>query len=346
MRKLKVLLIVLLYTSTSLHAQNTETIKKYIDTYKDLAMSEMIRTGVPASITLAQGIHESGAGNSILATDANNHFGIKCKSNWTGESITHDDDKKNECFRKYPSANESFKDHSDFLKSGERYASLFELDPEDYSAWANGLKKAGYATNPKYPQVLIKLIEDYDLEQYSLIALQTMHQNGQSLASNKESVAAPSMVIQASAVDMSIGSEKKAQYPSGQFLINETKVVYVPQGTSWISIAKQYDIDLKKLFDFNEIEQAEATGFDQLVYLQRKRKTGAAEFHEVRSGESLYDISQTEGIRLESLLQLNLLLENERPAIGEKLYLKAKAIAKPRLEVKGNFSLLPARSSK
>jgi LysM repeat protein len=343
MRKLKCLSIVLLFACATVRAQNTEAIKKYIDTYKDLAIGEMLRTGVPASITLAQGIHESGAGNSVLATEANNHFGIKCKSNWTGKSITHDDDKKNECFRKYSTADDSYKDHSDFLKNSARYAALFELDPEDYSAWANGLKKAGYATNPKYPQVLIRLIEDYDLEQYSMIALQTIRERSQSIASNNTVLTTPA-VMQASAVEMTTDTPKQIEYPSGQFLINDTKVIYVKSGTSWISIAKQYDIDLKKLFEFNDLEQSEVTNSDQLVFLQRKRKTGANEIHEVKTGETIYDIAQLEGIRMESLLQLNLLLENERPAIGERLYLKTKATAKPKLEVKGNFSLIPGRS--
>lgn len=168
----------LLMLSTLLHAQKKEAISRYINEYKDLAVFEMIRTGIPASITLAQGIHESGAGNSELAAASNNHFGIKCKSNWTGETVQHDDDSKGECFRKYPTVAESYKDHSDFLKNSSRYAFLFDLDPADYTQWANGLKKAGYATNPKYPQALIKLIEDYCLQEYTEIALAKMKQTG------------------------------------------------------------------------------------------------------------------------------------------------------------------------
>lgn len=152
-------------------SQKHENISRYISEYKDLAISEMQRTGVPAAITLAQGIHESGAGNSKLASKSNNHFGIKCKSNWTGETVKHDDDAKNECFRKYPSVADSYRDHSDFLKAGSRYAFLFSLDPTNYAEWAEGLRKAGYATNPKYPQVLVKLIEDYGLQDYTLLSL-------------------------------------------------------------------------------------------------------------------------------------------------------------------------------
>ncbi len=169
--KRKTILFLLLMTALTSSAQNAELIRNYITTYKDLAILEMQRTGVPASITLAQGIHESGAGMGTLALVSNNHFGIKCKSNWTGETIKHNDDARGECFRKYPAAEDSYRDHSDFLKSSQRYASLFTLDPADYEGWAHGLKKAGYASNPKYPQALIKLIEDYQLQEYTFIAL-------------------------------------------------------------------------------------------------------------------------------------------------------------------------------
>lgn len=166
-----VLTAYMLLLTPFLHAQKSEIITRYINQYKDLAIREMERTGVPAAITLAQGIHESGAGKSDLAAASNNHFGIKCKSGWTGETVRHDDEKKDECFRKYPSVEDSYKDHSDFLKNSTRYAFLFQLDPVDYTQWAYGLKKAGYAGNPKYPEVLIKLIEDYGLQEYTTLAL-------------------------------------------------------------------------------------------------------------------------------------------------------------------------------
>src|SRR5689334_3011252 len=154
--------------------QGNETVLQYIDTYKAIAVAEEQRSGVPASITLAQGIHETMAGTSDLVLQSNNHFGIKCKAGWTGESVSHDDDRKGECFRKYDDPKDSYRDHSDFLKTGQRYAFLFELDPLDYQKWAYGLKKAGYATNPKYPQILIKLIEDYHLQDFTLIAMGKM----------------------------------------------------------------------------------------------------------------------------------------------------------------------------
>jgi flagellum-specific peptidoglycan hydrolase FlgJ len=162
----------LLFLALSSSAQHASIhVKDYIAKFRDIAIEEMKRTGVPASITLAQGIHESDAGRSNLVMRSNNHFGIKCKSDWKGESVSHDDDARGECFRKYDSPFQSYIDHSDFLKTRSHYAFLFNLDPTDYEAWAHGLKKAGYATNPKYPQILIKLIRDYNLQDYTLVAL-------------------------------------------------------------------------------------------------------------------------------------------------------------------------------
>ena len=165
---------VLSFSFTFSHGQSADAILAYITRYKDLAIAEMKRTGVPAAITLAQGIHETEAGTSVLVKKSNNHFGIKCKDEWRGQSVSHDDDARGECFRKYSAAEDSYRDHSDFLRNRPNYASLFTLDPTDYQGWAYGLKKAGYATNPKYAQVLIKLIQDYNLEDYTLIAMGKM----------------------------------------------------------------------------------------------------------------------------------------------------------------------------
>ena len=326
--------------ATASHAQSPEVVKNYINTYKDLAMAEMQRTGVPASITLAQGIHESTAGTSNLVLRSNNHFGIKCKSNWTGESVKHNDDARGECFRKYSLAEESYKDHSDFLKNGQRYAFLFQLDPTDYEGWSNGLKKAGYATNPKYPLVLIKLVEDYNLQNYTLIAL------GKSPASDIGNTDAAITTVQPVTEKMietkiEVEKEKPVNYPEGRFLINETKVIYAKKGTSFLAIAKQYDIDLSKLFEFNEMKQIEEVDKDRLIYLQRKRKTGNNEFHIVHPGESLHDIAQIQAMRLESLAEYNWLKAGEVPAAGEQLSLKKKSATIPKLTVKANYLIVP-----
>jgi len=157
-------------------AQYDSTVRQYINTYKNSAVIEMVRTGVPAAITLAQGILEAGAGKSELALKSNNHFGIKCKSNWQGERVYHNDDAQGECFRKYATAEESFIDHSNFLKANTRYAFLFMLDPTNYSSWAYGLKQAGYATEPRYPILLIQCIEKYRLQDYTLLGLDMITQ--------------------------------------------------------------------------------------------------------------------------------------------------------------------------
>ena len=318
------LLLFLLAAGFAGKAQQPDVIRNYIDTYRDIAIAEMQRTGIPASIKLAQGIHETTAGTSDLVRKSNNHFGIKCKSNWTGESVLHTDDAPNECFRKYDDPSQSYKDHSDFLKGSSRYASLFNLDPLDYEGWAYGLKKAGYATNPQYPQIIIKLIETYQLQDYTLIALGKMPPKEELLAKatiekeNKEAIS--TNVI-----------EPKPEYPSGEFKINDTKVIYARSGTSMLSIAQQYDVPLARVFEFNELEETETLLKDQLIYLQRKRKTGNNEFHLVKPGETLQDIAQQEAIRIESLLEYNHLQNYMQPATGEQLFLRRKAPATPRL---------------
>src|SRR6266536_5606839 len=171
--------ILFLAGSFSGTAQTNNAVTQYINTYKVLAIHEEIRTGVPAAITLAQGILESEAGQSELSLASNNHFGIKCKSDWTGATVYHDDDTKGECFRSYASVEDSYRDHSDFLKSRPNYAFLFNLDPTDYSSWAYGLKRANYATNPAYASLIIKIINDNNLQDYTLIALERIKNGAQ-----------------------------------------------------------------------------------------------------------------------------------------------------------------------
>jgi LysM repeat protein len=337
---LKRLLIILpLLASLCLHAQKSDDIYEYINTYKELAMEEMVRSGIPASVKLAQGIHETMAGKSDLVVKSNNHFGIKCKTTWTGDKVFHDDDARGECFRSYASPSESYVDHSNFLKGSPRYAFLFDLDPTDYKSWAYGLKKAGYATNIKYSQIIIKLIEDYNLQQYSLIALGKLSPKDEIIVGNSGktttdgiTLSAPVIITTAPAVVVEeVPEAPKAVYPEGQFTINNTKVVYAKAGSSLLAVAQQYDVSLKRLMEFNDLSQEDVLTEGQLLYLQRKRKLGANEKHIVLRGESVYDICQTEGLRLESLLEYNHLLGQDIPAAGEILYLQAKAPGRPKL---------------
>ncbi len=325
--KLRILFFMILLTGR-IFGQSPAQVTAYINTYKALAIAEMQRSGVPASIILAQGVHETGAGTSDLVIASNNHFGIKCKTGWTGQVVYHDDDARGECFRGYAVAADSYRDHSDYLSQTPRYASLFKLNPEDYSGWAYGLKRAGYATNPKYPQILIKLIEDYDLQKYSLIALGKLPPElpGDSLlVKQKETLEGFNDSTLSTPV-------QAASYPEGPFSINSTKVVFAKAGISMLSISNQYDIPLSRLLEFNDMNQEDVLNTDQLIFLQRKRKTGQNPFHIVQPGESVYSICQAEGIRYENILEFNRLKPGEEVATGEKIWLQAISTPKPALK--------------
>lgn len=327
----------LVMAATFANAQPKEFVIEYINTYKLLAISEMQRTGIPAAIKLAQGIHETDAGNSDLVRKSNNHFGIKCKSTWTGRKVYHDDDARGECFRSYGSPQDSYMDHSNFLKGSPRYASLFELDPTDYEGWAYGLKKAGYATNIKYSQILIRIINEYHLQDYTMIALGRMKPEDEWLV--KESTGSSPIITPAElkieattdAADKVLVIEQTPNFPEGEFKINDTRVVYARSGTALLAIAQQYDVPLKRLMDFNEIKEENVLVKGQLLFLQRKRKHGSQPFHTVQAGETVYDIAQSEGLRLENLMEYNHLDNGMQPAAGEKLYLKETAPTRPLL---------------
>jgi hypothetical protein len=332
MQKLKILILLLTtFAFKNSYSQLAESrvpdpvVIEYINKYKDLAIAEMHRTGIPASIKLAQGIHETSAGTSDLVKRSNNHFGLKCKAEWTGMTVSHTDDAPNECFRKYEDPKDSYKDQSDYLKKTSRYSFLFDLDPTDYKAWAFGLKKAGYATNPKYSQVLIKLIEDYDLQDYTMIALGKLKPGQETLAQmeaktdrNPAIIIPEKPIVMPPEKEVVVYSNKKAtetkqvvveelkpDFPEGEFKINETKVIYAKKGTSYLSIAEKYSIPFARIFEFNEMKVQESVEKDQLIYIMRKRKTGLNEQHTVKPAETLADIAQTEALRIESLLEYN-----------------------------------------
>jgi LysM repeat protein len=327
------LLFFMLGFARMLPAQSPDQINNYINTFKFLAIAEMQRSGVPASIILAQGIHETSAGTSDLVIASNNHFGIKCKTGWTGQVVYHDDDARGECFRGYLTAADSYKDHSDYLRQTPRYGFLFQLNPEDYESWAYGLKKAGYATNIRYPQILIKLIIEYDLEKYTLIAMGKLPAEPLVAATTKTNA----RETIAGFTDSSLQSPPASvSYPEGPFSINAAKVVYAKAGVSLLSLSNQYDIPLAHLLEFNDMNQENVLNNDQLIFLQRKRKTGSTVFHIVQPGESMYSICQTEGIRYESMMEYNHLKPGEEAASGEKIYLQAGTPNKPSLKNPGS----------
>ena len=339
MKRISPVFITLFFLLLKLSAQTDAAVQQYIDKYKEIAINEEIRTGVPAAITLAQGIFESLAGQSDLAIASNNHFGIKCKETWTGAKVYHDDDARGECFRKYASVEESYRDHSDFLRTRPHYAFLFTLDPTDYSAWAHGLKKAGYATNPAYAKAIIKKIEDNELQQYTLIALQKSGSTNEDLAVNN-SISKPVMnTVITSLPDVSaIKTEEKpvikevvlieyngeADYPQGMFINNQTRVIYAGSGTSLFALASNNKIALEKLLQFNEINNTtDILTSGQLIYLEQKpKKSNNKDFHIVANEETIEAIAQKEGVQLESLMDYNKIQKGLQPAVGEKVYLK------------------------
>ncbi len=338
----KIIFSVCLLVVVSVQAQK-EKAQAYIETYKELAMTEMIRTGIPASITLAQGILESQSGESDLAKTSNNHFGIKCKTEWTGARTYHDDDEKAECFRVYPTVEDSYKDHSEFLRNRPNYAFLFQIDPTDYDGWAKGLKKAGYATSSTYPQKLMKVIHDYDLQQYSLLAMDRKKNGG---ASNRVTTTLSQPAIEKSnqisetpvkeittvkepvstktdnPETVSILNNKPVSYPQGVFTINHSKVLFVQEGTSLLALANQFDIAFSKLLEYNDLSEMDIADSDRLIFIEKKMKKGINDFHLVQAGETLHAISQAEGLRLENLLEYNRLSKGATVATGDKLYLK------------------------
>lgn len=305
----------------------TLTPEEYIEQYKDFAIREMKRMGVPAAITLAQGLLETENGNSPLLKKSNNHFGIKCKSNWTAGGVSHDDDAPGECFRTYKDAQDSYRDHSNFLRGNDRYAFLFALNPTDYKGWAQGLKKAGYATNPKYPAILIKNIERYNLQKYSLIAANNVPNFETSKYEDKE-VVSP-MVNSGPVINIYPEDTNNEKIDPGQSLqinfINGHKCINAQKGTSLLAIATQHNINLRKLLDFNDLEADGILEADQVIFLQRKPTKGATDFYMVQQKETLYDVAQNNGIQLQAMLDYNQLNEDGDVYPGTKLYLKAVA---------------------
>jgi LysM repeat protein len=292
------------------------TAQQYVQEYKDLAISEMKRMGVPAAITLAQGLLETQSGNSDLLKASNNHFGIKCKSTWSGDSVSHDDDAPGECFRKYKCAEDSYRDHSNFLRSNDRYDFLFQLDPADYKAWAYGLRKAGYATNPKYPEILIKYIEDNNLEQYTIDAINDVPHFDVAKYTDQRPV---------KNVSDSDATDSDLSMPTN-LIINGSKALYVPKGTSLLAIATQNNINLEKLLTINDLTTDGILQKGQYIFLEKKKKAGQQDFCITEPNESMYDISQKYGVILQNLYSYNQFSPDDFIVAGTKIFLKPPVI--------------------
>ena len=302
--------VVLLALPVFLMAQGSvkwnQRYQNYIDTYRDVAIYEMMKHGIPASITMAQGILESGAGESDLARKGNNHFGIKCHD-WRGPSMKRDDDELGECFRVYASPFESFEDHSEFLKR-PRYQRLFSLRQTDYVGWANGLKACGYATNPRYAQLLIDIIRRYNLDaldretKYDEAALQRMASGVYTPTSSKGYFTAGGHSVK---------------------MCNRNYYVVARNGDTFRSIAKEFDVSYRKLAKYNERDKDDALRAGDIIYLEKKRTKADKSFkhrpHIVMPGESMYSIAQNYGVRLKSLYKKNGLSLDHTIRVGDRI---------------------------
>jgi len=346
-------------TVTAAQAQSPQAVQAYVDKYKAIAIEEMKTYGIPASVTLAQGIHESGCGCSALALNSNNHFGIKCHNEWNGQTYHHDDDLPQECFRVYNCAEESFRDHSEFLKNRPRYAALFSLPATDYRAWARGLKAAGYATNPKYPEIIIKLIEDYKLNQYDKvdgptpatakndskdsIQIQMIKQSViKSTALSTAPANASASIVKtdnpgAACIDFS-------RYTADERIVNGTKALVYKKEVPLSFIAQKYNISLEQLYTYNDMYPTAKFKDNDLVYVEPKKAESQYFQYEVSEGETMRDISQKFAVQLSELIKRNGITSGCEPVAGEIVVLRGKREAPLRFHVT-NKTAYPSKTS-
>ncbi len=315
----KKLLICALALPSGLYAQQ-QSVSGYVEQYKYIAMAEMRQAGIPASIKLAQAILESGFGNSELAVEANNHFGIKCHG-WTGETYYYDDDEPDECFRVYHNPLHSFLDHTEFLTTRPRYAFLFELNPTDYEAWAHGLSEAGYATNPRYAANLIRLIREHELAQYDQKALDPSYHIADRWFVDDRDRTGRRTAISATAPD----SDFAPVTATGRRQIrkyNRIDYVVAREGDTPQSLAGEMDVRPWQIIRYNDLGDNGQLTPGQKVFLQPKRRRGGEDHHIARAGDTMHDISQEYGIRIENLYRRNDMTYGMEPEPGQKILLR------------------------
>lgn len=288
-----VCLVLLISLSAGAQRRNSRYVE-YIKQYAPMAVDQMKRHKIPASITLSQGLLESGAGYSELSRESNNHFGIKCGGSWNGRSVRHDDDARQECFRAYRNPKDSYEDHSLFLRRGARYAFLFDLKITDYKGWARGLKKAGYATDPSYANRLITIIEDYELYRYdrkgAFVAIET----------------------------------EEPVYQHQVYIANDIAYIVARNGDTFKELGKEFGIRWKKLVKYNDLHKDYTLTDGDIIYLKSKKKKADKSYtvYIVRDGDSMHDISQRFGIRLKNLYKMNRKDPDYVPEIGDRLRLR------------------------
>lgn len=319
---LPLLLVLLVSGSTSLLAQPSLrsdsgriTPEMYIEMFKEAAIADMMKTGVPSSITLAQGMYESDYGNSPLAKGANNHFGIKCHKEWSGDTYHKDDDAPNECFRKYENVTQSYDDHSDFLRSRERYHSLFELEITDYKSWSHGLKKAGYATNPSYASKIIGLIEKYNLNEFDAQGVKMP------ITAEKEDAPVKPVRKKTDAKSVRNNTDQKTSFTNAN-TVNGVPFVFAREGDTWTKLASDNGIELWQVLEFNDAEKNDVLVQGERVFIKAKKNHADQFTHVVAEGETMHSIAQNYGVKISRLYKMNQLPFGANVAPGTKIYLK------------------------
>lgn len=331
--KKAILLAGILFTAASaLTAQVRQTREEYVDRYKSIAVAHMERYGIPASITMAQGILESDCGNSWLSRQSNNHFGIKCKRNWTGGKIYYDDDAKGECFRSYPSVEASYRDHAEFLDSQPRYDSLFAYPSDDYKSWARGLKAAGYATAPDYAQRLVRIIEENELYLLDRPDGQRLYASrmGRRITDPEGWFADQSSVAEAAAPSTAVDPDNyrvtiNAHNGYNVYQTNGVHYVLAKEGDTFEHIGHEFRLSARNLRKFNDLKDKKAQPMPgEVVYIERKKKRweGNAHTHICREGETAYAVGQSYAIRTRSIEKLNRLKPGEKLEKGRQIRIK------------------------
>ena len=306
----------------------------YVSRYASIAVNEMYRSGVPASITLAQGIIESASGRSTLAVDGNNHFGIKCHNRWKGRTMRADDDRRNECFRVYGSAEESFRDHSDFLRYQDRYKFLFDLKITDYKGWAYGLKQAGYATDPAYASKLIQCVEDYNLSRYDRMTVDEALAEGGADAEapaekDLEEIPDSPLKIEAGGIyTVPAGEEFRVSLSRTLYSRNGVPFVYAIEGETYASLAKKYHLFEREILKFNDLPRGAELHAGEIVYLEpKKSKTvrGLDKYIVGGENETFHGICQRFAVTEKAVRKLNGLPADYRPREGDELLLRPQS---------------------
>ena len=335
MKKVLIALALVLGLSVSAQRDPGTPQESYISRYAPIAVNEMYRTGVPASITLAQGIIESRSGQSALAVDGNNHLGIKCHNSWQGRTMLADDDRKNECFRAYDSAEESFRDHSDFLRYRDRYKFLFDFKTTDYKSWAYGLKQAGYATDPSYASKLIQCVEDYNLARYDRMTVDDALAEGGALAESpveKDEVGEiPESPLKIEAGEIftgAAGEEYRFSLSRTLYSRNGVPFIYAVEGETYASIAKNYHLFLREILRFNDVPHGGELHAGDVVYLEpKKAKTvrGLDKYIVGEEEESFHGICQRFAVTEKAIRKLNGLPSDYQPREGDEIILRPES---------------------